>query len=39
MEYNKVSEELAKKVRYMDYDEAKKYLDDAWNPAEFQKVE
>lgn len=39
MEYNKVSEELARKVRYMEYEEAKEYLDDVWNPAEFQKVE
>lgn len=39
MEYNKLSEELARKVRYMEYDEAKEYLDDAWNPAVFQEVE
>lgn len=39
MEYKQITDELAKKVRYMEYEEAKNYLDDCWNPAEFHEVE
>jgi hypothetical protein len=38
LEYRKVPMELALKVRYMEYDEAKEYIDDAWNPAVTHKV-
>lgn len=38
VEYRKVPHEMAKKLRYMEYSEAMQYLDDAWNPAQYQEV-
>lgn len=36
VEYNKLSFEEHKKVRYMKFSEVLKYLDDVWNPNEFR---
>lgn len=33
-ERKKISKEESMKYRYMDFEDAKKFLTDAWNPAE-----
>lgn len=38
MQYKKVSKELSNFCRKMTPEEASKYLDDVWNPAEFHEV-
>ena len=39
IEYKILPIELHKHLRYAPYSEAVKHIDDAWNPAEFTKVE
>ncbi len=34
----KISKEKSLEYRYMEYDEVKQYLDDAWNPAEVNYI-
>ncbi|KZX12817.1 cobalamin-dependent protein [Methanobrevibacter curvatus] len=37
-ENKKIPLDIAKKYRSSDYESAKKYIKDAWNPAEFHKI-